>query len=406
MASQADLQTLVQQLGQSGVPSGVNNGNPNTVYNMANSSPATPVGPGTPWDFSMSNPWDIRPNWNGQLNLAPVIPPPAPPTPVPPGPVTGGPLPPNPIITPWTPPLNPPGRGGEGGGGGGNRPGGGVGGGGALGGGGAGGGGAGGAGGAGGGGGGMPGLGGTWLGGKLGVGPDGTFDWQQAIDMGLDVLGIEGDWWSSNINQWNQSEIMQGVLNTLFPGLGSMAQKFALSPLAHRLGLVPEWLKDMVLDGKITQSEDKQRREMMKQWESDLNSYLKNMGDDASKSLIDLISRVNPDQGPQRNPTVEVGGPETVTVGEYAGNNNGGAFTSGGNNWGGAGGGFGGGGGGFGGLGGGMSGGFGSGGFGGSGSLAGGGIFGGSSGNFGSGSGGGGGSGVFTNWENLDFDSK
>lgn len=396
MTSPAELSTLIQQLGQSNTPSSVNNGNPNTIFNVSES--ATPA---TPWDFVYSTPMDPRPQWNGNVNLNPVIPPP--PT-VNPPPSTGGNLPPNPIITPYTPPTQIGGNGGGGhgvetGGGGGYHAGGG-GGGAPM------GGGAGGSrGGAGGAHGGLGNLGsaigGTWVGGKLGVGPDGTFDWQQGLDMGLDLLGIDGDWWSSNVNEWNQSEIMQGVLNTLFPGLGTMAQKFALSPLAHRLGLVPEWLKDMVLDGKITQSEDKQRREMMKEWEKDLNSYLKNMGDSASKNLIDMISRMpTPDPGPTRNPVVTVGGPETVTVN--------GADRGGGGMGGGGGGDRG--GGGYGGLGGGMSGGFGSGGMGGMGSLAGGGIFGGGSGNFGtgigSGGGGGAGGGVFTNWDNIVFDQE
>lgn len=325
----ADIQQLMQDLygtqttAQSSVPSAVNNGNPGTVYNTAasqaapqlagfpNAIPSSLPPPQAPWDFTYSQAMDPRPIWDGNWDTVP-LPPAAPPPPSGgnnPPPSTGGNNPPN----IYTPPTQI-GGGNENGGGGYHFP---SGGGGSFGGGGTNTGGGSTVGGGGNFGGGLEGLltglGGTWAGGKLGVGPDGTYDWQQGLDTILDLAGIKGDWWASNVNEWNKSEIMQGVLNEIFPGLGTVAQKFALSPLAHRLGLVPEWLKDMVLDGKITESENKQRGEMMKQWEADLQDWLDNMGADASKKIIDMMA-------PPKKPKVTVGPTETVSTGGYGGN--------------------------------------------------------------------------------------
>lgn len=195
MASQSDIQSLVQQLtgvhtaGQQSVPSGVNNGNPNTIFNVTNPSRVPTV-----WDFAYTNPMDPRPIWNGITTTI------TPPTTVITDPNSGG------------------GGGGGGGGTGGPLPNGGSGG----------------------------GVGNTNLtnigntinanrindalsrasavqglryNGTTFTNQDGSGlsmpQWQQLIDMGLDVLGIGGNWFLSGSGNWDASNILASLLGSI-----------------------------------------------------------------------------------------------------------------------------------------------------------------------------------------------
>lgn len=274
MATQTDVQQLIQGLG----PSGVNNGNPNTAYNnppipMQNAAgqwvnPATtpaasiaaldlpalsaqtptwqaPAGQG-PVDFR-----SLLPQLTGSMPLGQV-----------PGggvvtaPGTGG------GITPWTPPTQ---IGGGAVAGPGGATGGGTGTGGSLmdqlsqggisgvpnv---------------------GLPQVGGGSSGGfgdALGqmLGADagtGSMDWQQALDLATEVLGgFRGnDLYQSNLNQWNSAEIVKGTLDTIFGnGAGALAERIGTSGFLQTLedkgiaSSVIDAIQDFFLKGQIQKS--------------------------------------------------------------------------------------------------------------------------------------------------------
>lgn len=259
MATQTDVQQLIQSL----VPSSVNNGNPNTIYNA---SPLPATSPAGEWYIPDVNPAATLQALN--LSLGTWVPPAG----------TGGGIRPNGVINfggittnpNWVPSTNPnnnpnfnPGGGGGGGTGGTQTPGGT----------------------AGGGGGGAPvsngtnigipplsthnngyfgsitpgggftgsfggngGASGLWgvspaLARQLGMNADGSISWQQILDMVTEPF-ISGNYWNSQTNSWNQNALGeflgQAVLG--LPGVSSLMDAIARSRIAGGADETNSWI--------------------------------------------------------------------------------------------------------------------------------------------------------------------
>lgn len=265
MANQTDVQKLIQSL----VPSAVNNGNPNTVYNTAPptlDAAGTLYTPNLPSAASVtalqragvalpaSQGWQA-PVGGGGANL---------PKPVLPA-FTG-----NPGWVPMTPPANTGGGGGGSGGGIGGNP--------------------------------TPNLprqptqvqnspgwdrveqgslspgtgsylqpGFTWTGGGYtrgpvsfgsGSGSGGSMDWNQLADVGLDALGLKGDFYHSGTGKWDASNIIAGLIKT---ATGLPVNSF-MSWLGE-LGIKNGWSdKNIFVDHVVDQI-----RNRLDSWQKDYN---------------------------------------------------------------------------------------------------------------------------------------
>lgn len=106
-------------------------------------------------------------------------------------------------------------------------------------------------------------LAGTSLGNSLGVRGDGTLPWQQVVDIALEFIGLNGDWYKSQIGKWDKSEVMTSILNQIVPGLGNAVKSFSTSGFGERIFGNFQWfknLRNMVLDGRILDTLNQQRQ--------------------------------------------------------------------------------------------------------------------------------------------------